>query len=66
MTKTEYRNVQDEISKRITSREIAHFQMAPVTAANKALFSDCCKRSCNGRRPKCFLTRSRISLSSAH
>jgi hypothetical protein len=40
--------------------------MAPVAAANKALFSDCNKRSCKGRRPKYFLTRSRISLSAAH
>jgi hypothetical protein len=40
--------------------------MAPVAAANKALFSVFIKRSCKGRRPKYFLTRSRISLSSAH
>jgi hypothetical protein len=59
-------NKNDIVKRKLTSREIAHFQIAPVAAANKALLSVFCKRSCNGRRPKYFLTRSRISLSSAH
>lgn len=49
-----------------TSRDIEHFQIAPVAAASKGLLSFLSRRSCNGRRPIFFRTRSRISLSSAH
>ena len=50
----------------LTSWEMEHFQIAPVTAARRGLSSVFCKRSCRGRSPRYFRTRSRISLSSAH
>lgn len=45
---------------------IAHFQIAPVTAAKSLLFSELPSRADSGCRPPCCLTRSRVSLSSAH
>lgn len=45
---------------------IAHFQIAPVTAARSCLFSELLSKAARGFRPPCCLTRSRVSWSSAH
>jgi len=45
---------------------IAHFQIAPVTADKSCLFSELPSRTDSGCRPPYCLTRSRVSLSSAH
>lgn len=43
-----------------------HFQIAPVTAANRSLLSVLLSRLARGLSPPCSLTRSRVSSSSAH
>ena len=45
---------------------MAHFQMAPVAAANKSLFSLLPSNATRGSRPPYWRTRSRVSFSSAH